>query len=462
MCAMLNSVPAHSEIEDAAFFNALRQKEYPHLDAHNQVYLDYTGGNQYSISQLQEHFARLQSSVFGNPHSANPASAMSTKMVEDARKKVIAFFHAEEYHCIFTSNATGALKIVGECYPFEENGRFVLLADNHNSVNGIREYCHAKGGSFAYSPIHYEDLLIDSGALENLLYDKSPYAHKLFAMPAQSNVSGVQHDLQWIEKAQGAGWDVLLDAAAFVPTNVLDLSVVSPDFVSISFYKIFGYPTGIGCLLVRKDKFHLLHEHWFAGGTVTAVSISSPHHFLTSNHERFEDGTVNYLDIPAVQTGLEFIQFIGINRIHQRIQHLMNYLIPQLHSIKHSNGRPLVHIFGPPDRSACGGTVVLNIFDCEGNQYPFEHIEQDASKLGISIRSGCFCNPGIDETNNCLTTDELAKYYSSRDDGNFKDMIQFLGKMRGAIRISVGVPTTKKDLDACIQFIRSYIDKTVY
>lgn len=37
---------------------------------------------------------------------------------------------------------------------------------------------------------------------------------------------------------------VLLDAAAYIPTNRLDLSVVKPDFVTMSFYKVFGYPTG--------------------------------------------------------------------------------------------------------------------------------------------------------------------------------------------------------------------------
>ena len=45
---------------------------------------------------------------------------------------------------------------------------------------------------------------------------------------------------------------MLLDAAAFVPTNRLDLGRWHPDFVALSFYKMFGYPTGVGCLLARK------------------------------------------------------------------------------------------------------------------------------------------------------------------------------------------------------------------
>jgi len=45
----------------------------------------------------------------------------------------------------------------------------------------------------------------------------------------------------------------MLDAAAYVPTQPLDLSVVRPDFVSMSFYKIFGYPTGLGALIVSME-----------------------------------------------------------------------------------------------------------------------------------------------------------------------------------------------------------------
>ena len=76
--------------------------------------------------------------------------------------------------------------------------------------------------------------------------------NNLFAYPAQSNFAGVQHSLEWIERAHAHGWDVLVDAAAFAPTNQLDLSVYKPDFIPISFYKIFGYPTGIGALIARR------------------------------------------------------------------------------------------------------------------------------------------------------------------------------------------------------------------
>lgn len=454
------TVAANDEALDEAFFNQLRKKEFARLDEQRHVYLDYTGGNLYAQNLIDQHFDYLRNAVYGNPHSTNPTSQLSTRNVAEAREKTLRFFNAQDdYYCIFTPNATGALQIVGECYPFSEKSHFLLTADNHNSVNGIREYCRSKGGHYTYCPLHYEDLTIDEKSLEELLHEHSDCPHKLLAFPAQSNVSGVKHPLDWIEKAQALGWDVLLDAAAYVPTSQLDLQLVRPDFVSVSFYKIFGYPTGIGCLLVKKEKFDLLKKPWFAGGTVSAVSVNYGGFFLASDHERFENGTVNYLDIPAISRGLDFIESIGMGRINRRVRQLTQALIQKMQNLHHDNGAPLVRIFGPTDMNLKGGTIIFNVNDPDGHLFPFEEVEQAANEALISLRTGCFCNPGIDEVNNCVTTEDMAQYFSSRKTGNFHDMLEFLGKMRGAIRISVGIPTSGSDIDRFMAFLKQYQDR---
>jgi len=436
------------------FFNALRSTQFTRLDQEKHIYLDYTGGGLYAEEQIETHFNWLKSAVLGNPHSTNPTSQVATKAVEEARAEVLAFFQAtEDYHCIFTMNASGALKIVGESYPFQDDGIFVLTADNHNSVNGIREYCKTKGGVVAYAPIQYENLTIDENSLEYLLEKHAIRKNKLLAFPAQSNVTGIKHDLSWIQKAQAKGWDVLLDAAAYVPTTKLNLREVKPNFVAISFYKIFGYPTGLGCLLLRKDSFEKLQKPWFAGGTVTLASVQSPEHFLAETHERFEDGTVSYLSIPAVKVGLDYMQKIDLKRLNERVKSLTVYLLNGLESLKYDNDLTKVQVFGKTDLAHRGGTLVMSFFDGEGKKRDFEDIELQANAKGISIRSGCFCNPGIDEVNNCLTTEELSQYYVTHNKGDYKDMIAYLGKMRGATRVSVGMATNKADLDQFIEFV---------
>ena len=75
-----------------------------------------------------------------------------------------------------------------------------------------------------------------------------------------------------LSQPKGHEWLVLLDAAAFVPTNRLDLSAHKPDFVCISFYKLFGYPTGTGALLIRNKHVNDLRKLYWGGGTVQMVS----------------------------------------------------------------------------------------------------------------------------------------------------------------------------------------------
>ena len=96
-----------------------------------------------------------------------------------------------------------------------------------------------------YSGLTTPDLRIHRADLTARLA-ASRSAPSLFVFPAQSNFSGVKHPLAFVDEAHAAGWDVLLDAAAFVPTDRLDLTVTRPDFVTVSFYKMFGYTTGVG------------------------------------------------------------------------------------------------------------------------------------------------------------------------------------------------------------------------
>ena len=441
---------------DAAFFADLRSTEYANLDAQKQIYLDYTGGNLVPKRLLDQHHRLLTEQVLGNPHSTNPSSQMATHLVEASRQAVLAFFNAQsDYECIFTSNASGALKIIGESYPFNASSTFILTSDNHNSVNGIREFCKGKGGTTQYATVHYDDLCLDEENLQQLLEQAPPSDTRLFAFPAQSNVSGIKHDLSWIARAQALGFDVLLDAAAYVPTSKLDLQKHQPDFVSASFYKIFGYPTGLGCLLVKKTSFHKLVKPWFAGGTVTMVSVVEQQKFLAEGHERFEDGTLSYNTLPVVKYGLDYIREIGHERIGRRLRFLSEYLYEALSSLKHDNGQPVVKIFGTNDFSIRGGNLLMNFFKSDGGSIPFETFEKEANALGISIRSGCFCNPGIDEISNCITHDEMAQYFSGREKGDYYDMVAYLGKMRGAIRASVGVATNVADLHAFIGLVKS-------
>jgi selenocysteine lyase/cysteine desulfurase len=443
----------------------MRAREYGRLDAQGCTYLDYTAANLYATSQIDRHLGLLRAHVFGNPHSTNPTSSLATAYLARARRAVLEFFSAdpEEWAVIFTANASQALKLVGESYPFGPGGRYLLTFDNHNSVNGIREFARARGAAATYVPVVLPDMRVETGDLVRELDRVTAGARHLFAYPAQSNFSGVQHPLDWIEWAHARGWDVLLDAAAFAPTNRLDLSCWAPDFVALSFYKIFGYPTGIGCLLARRRALATLHRPWFAGGTITVASVQGDKHYLAEGESGFEDGTLDFLGLPAIEIGLEHIASMGMARIHERVRCLTGWLLDHLLALRHSSGQRLARLYGPPSTEGRGGVVSFNLYDTHGRAIDHRTVENRATAARISLRTGCFCNPGGGEIALGLTGTELSSCFRQPahetrltiDD--FRACID--GKSTGAVRVSLGLVSNVADVDHFIRFAKQFLDK---
>jgi len=388
-----------------------------------------------------------------------------TDVVETARAKVLDYFNAppDEYAAIFTANASHALKLVGESYPFGPGERYLLAFDNHNSVNGIREFARSKQAAIAYVPLSLPEMRIDDAVLDESLETAEPGRHNLFAFPAQSNFSGVQHPLEWIERAHAKGWDVLLDAAAFVPTNRLDIGRWKPDFVPVSFYKMFGYPTGVGCLIARRDALAKLHRPWFSGGTITVASVQGDKHYFAEGATAFEDGTLDYLNIPAVQIGLEHLESVGRDKVHERCRMLTAWLLDQVTNLRHANGRPLVRVYGPATAEHRGGAVTMNFYDAQDQIIDHLEIEQAAAKQNISLRTGCFCNPGGGEVALQLSKTELIGCFRDSDRAgksaftpeDFRLCVD--GKSTGAVRISVGLVSNFRDIDRFLNFARGFL-----
>ena len=158
------------------------------------------------------------------------------------------------------------------------HGNFCYLDDNHTSVVGMREVVKDRGAAvFCLS----KDSFKSHGALRSC---GQCHGNSLFAYPAQSNFSGERYPLEWINVIKRVNDSsaantmrrhsncpapersshgnvcyhgnsyVLLDAAGYVSTSQLDLGRYQPDFVPISFYKIFGFPTGLGAFIMSMFK----------------------------------------------------------------------------------------------------------------------------------------------------------------------------------------------------------------
>jgi molybdenum cofactor sulfurtransferase len=413
---------------------------------------------------VRRHADLLAGGVFGNPHSVNPASSASTEAVERCRRHVLRFFSADpaEYGVAFTANASQALKLVGEAYPFDAATRFLLTFDNHNSVNGIREFARARGAITTYIPVFPPDLRVAAHAIDEALDAGSRRSPRgLFAYPAQSNFSGVRHPLTWIDRAHAAGYDVLLDAAAFAPTNRLDLSRWKPDFVTLSFYKMFGYPTGVGALIARHDALDRLRRPWFAGGTIDVVSVQADQYRRAAGCAAFEDGTPDFLGLPAVEFGLDLLETAGIDAIHERVRALTAWMLRELQALSHSDGHPLIRIYGPTTAEGRGATIAFNVAAADGSLIDHDVVDRRAGAERISLRTGCFCNPGAGELAFGLTREQVTACLNGSPGRMTHDEFARCidPKASGAVRVSFGLASNFHDAWRLADFLRTFLDR---
>ncbi|GJE88298.1 PLP-dependent transferase [Phanerochaete sordida] len=447
------------EYSTTATLDELRQREYRRLDQTGETYVDYMGGSLYPESLVDLHMELLRRKVLGNTHSINPSAQLSSQYAAGARQAILEFFDAPPgYTVIFTANASAALKLIGEAFPFSPHNCLVLGADSHNSVHGIRQFATQAGARVQYVPTTQQGGL-DESIAQATLYSNCPDkpTGSLFVLTGQSNVTNSKVPLALIAAAAAMGYSTLLDAAALAPTSRISLAENPVDAMAVSFYKMFGYPTGIGALIAKNSFLLRLRRPWFAGGTVEFVQSPGTLHFASENvHERFEDGTINYLGLPAVTEGLRLLSRY-LPYLPLRLSILAQHLVTSLEKLRHeSTGTALVRVLSKAPRAtrsvgepAEAGTVVSLIFlSPNGDILPLAFVEHAATQQKISLRTGCMCNSGgtlamrgLQDEMAALTEDTSVDVFRAR-----------IGRDVGVVRVSLGLASNFQDIYRVLQF----------
>jgi molybdenum cofactor sulfurtransferase len=258
-----------------------------------------------------------------------------------------------------------------------------------------------------------------------------------------------------------------MDAASLASTTALELSRAdsSPDFVTISFYKIFGLPN-LGALLVQKRHFPLLQRRrYFGGGTVEMVT-SKPHawHALKQDrvHEALEDGTLPFHSIIALGHAIDVHEEIyGLDPmqvISRNTTALSNELRRLLLELRHDNGLPVVKLYGNDESQRThsdnqGAVLALNVLRADGGLVGHKEVERCASEHNIYVRSGSLCNPGGVARHLGWDSKDLRQAYDAGH--RCSNSLQFvLGRPTGVVRISLGAASTMSDIDAFVLFVQ--------
>lgn len=460
------------------------------------VYLDYGGAALPPRSVMMETSMSLCSGLYLNPHSGG---GVTYATIQECRSRVLNnIVGSDDYVVIFTSGATAALKLVADIFPWTDNSHFVYSKNVHNSVLSIRQsasqwHCLPSHATFGAGTDFESPFLFQprEGSDAN--------AHHLLALPGECNLSGARFDpvraVALLKQLQSTSpnhnWMYLLDTAKLFASSSWQVSSLPaeyrPHFLTVSFYKIFGYPTGLGALIVRKDIMPLLRKRYFGGGTLSAGAADSsffvPRNPLTAAH--YEDGTPHIHGLAALQHGFAFINKLGgMKGIEQHGQACLQYLLQGLQSLRHGNNLPLIilhtyhHDTSKITATNQGPTLAFTLHNSYRSVIPYGNVQRLAAMENIYLRTGCCCNLGGCAELLGHTAADLEHFFAlgrrcdEHDDnssaqtctvedddgqeiqGEYVEVIR--GKSTGVVRVSMGYGTTKEHIDTLLAFFAKH------
>jgi selenocysteine lyase/cysteine desulfurase len=140
---------------------------------------------------------------------------------------------------------------------------------------------------------------------------------------------------------------------------------------------------------------------------------------------------------------------------------LAGWLLAGLLRLHYADGAPLVRVYGPTSMDARGGAVTVKFYDAAGGLIYHETIEQRANAANISVRTGCFCNPGGGELALGLSKTELVACFNEPEHHHHltkQDLrVCIDGKSTGAVRISLGLASNFADVQQFLDFAQRFV-----
>ncbi|MBW3599528.1 MAG: cysteine desulfurase [Planctomycetes bacterium] len=341
------------------------------------VYLDNAATTQRPrqvIEKLVEVYERQYANVHRGIHWL---SDHSTDLFEEAREKVRSFINAGSApEVIFTTGCTMAINLVARSWG-DANvraGDEIIITEMEHHSNSVpwHQLAERTGAVVRHIPITEEGLL-DLDAFDELLNERT----RIVAVGAVSNVLGTINPIgEIVRRAHDAGALVLVDAAQSVPHDKSDVQAWGADFVAFSGHKMLG-PSGVGVLYGRLDLLEAMPPFLGGGSMIRRVTLEG---FEPADPPaKFEAGTPPIVPAIGLGAGIDYLEAIGLEKIHQHEQ----LLAAQAHAAMEQIGG--VRFLGPaPDKKA--GIISFTLEGIHAHD-----VAQILDRHGVAIRAGHHC-----------------------------------------------------------------------
>lgn len=376
------------------------------------VYLDNAATTQKPISVIQaeeKYYKTINSNVHRGIHTL---SQLATVEMEESRKCVQQFLNAKKnYEIIFTKGTTDSINLVASgIEPLIKEGDEIIISnlEHHSNIVPWQFLAERKNLKLNVIPVNDNgELIMDE--YDRLLSDKT----KIVAVNHISNALGVVNPIEdIIIKAHKVGAYVLIDGAQAVSHRKVDVQALNADFYVFSAHKLYG-PTGVGVLYGKEGILESMKPYQGGGEMIKDVTFEKTTY--ADLPFKFEAGTPNIAGNIVLKNAIDFVHTIGFKSIVRHEDDIMKYAKENLSQIDNI-------IIYAQNAQHTSGAISFNL--------NFENIHSSdvgfiLDKQGIAVRTGHHCAQPI--------------------------MKRF--GIKGTIRASFAIYTTKEDIDQLVKGI---------
>ena len=406
------------------------KRDFPLLMQNNIAYLDSAATTQKPM-QVINAISKYYKNANANPHrGAYKLSLESTKVYDEARKKVAKFINAKsENQIVFTRNATESLNLIAYSYGLNNLGskdKIVLSIMEHHSNLVPWQYVSRKTGStLEYMYINkageITDEEIDSKIVEGT---------KIVGITHVSNVLGTINPIERIiKKAHSVGAIAVVDASQSVPHMKIDVQKLDADFLVFSGHKMLA-PLGIGVLYAKSELLEKMKPFLFGGDMIEYVYEQNA--TFAEVPTKYEAGTQNVEGAVGLSAAIDYLNNIGMDKVQTIEKELTKYALEELQKLA------FVTIYGS------GGTENTETFSDSNNvrSAGWNNIEnKQAGVISFNVNG---VHPHdvasvLDSENVCIRS------------GNHcaQPLLRFMG-LESTCRVSFYIYNTKEDVDRLI------------
>jgi len=305
----------------------------------------------------------------------------ASEAYEGARATVAAFLKVSPDEVIFTKSATEGLNILAYSFGASSGhlqirkGDEIVVSELEHHANLIpwQQLAKRTGATLKWFEMN-SDGSLDLSKIDEVITKRT----KVVALTHQSNVLGTTPDLAPIIAATHAVSAVfVLDACQSVPHQVVDPKELDVDFLVFSGHKSLG-PTGIGVLWGKSDLLAQMEPALFGGSMIETVTMTDS--TWADAPKKFEAGVPNMAQAVGMAEGLNYLQNIGLDKIHAWELELTKKALKGLTSIEG------VKVIGPQGIENRGGVISFTVDEI----HPHD-VGQVLDQYGVAVRTGHHC-----------------------------------------------------------------------